>query len=276
MNEDVQIMFFKDNHMKFSSETKRSYTIALRQFFTFVEKPYDTIKAGDIRGWMVSMEANGLKPKSIQLKLIAVKTFYRYCMEENLLKKSPTATVKAPKKEDSLPYYLDKRELTLLQEHTKVNKQERAIVEALYATGARISELLNIKLSDIKWETRQIWIQKGKGNKERFVLFTHDCEVRLKVYLDEREFESEYLFCNTRGNPLNREFVQGKFREYKDALGFRVSPHTIRHTFAAHLAEKDMPQSYIQELLGHVNINSTRIYTRLMEHARKRKYDQYQ
>ncbi|MEK4023658.1 site-specific tyrosine recombinase/integron integrase [Sporosarcina sp. FSL W7-1283] len=276
MNQEILEAYFNDNHMKYSSETKRSYEIALRQFFTFIEKSYEEIKTTDIREWMIAMEEEGLKLNSIHLKLIAVKTFYRYCMEENKLKKDPTATVKTPKREDSLPYYLNKRQLILLQELTKENKRERAIIEVLYATGVRISELLNIKLSDVSWETRQIWIRKGKGNKERFVLFTHDCAVRLKAYLDERDIQSEYLICNYRGEALGREYVQRQFREYTKTLGFRISPHTLRHTFAAHLAEKDMPQSYIQELLGHVNINSTRIYTRLMEHARKKKYDQYQ
>ena len=276
MNQEIVEAYFSDNYMKFSSETKRGYGIALRQFFSFVEKPFNEVKATQIREWMMSMEEAGLKTNSINLKLIAVKTFYRYCLEENRLKKDPSATVKTPKREESLPYYLNKRQLIQLQELTRRNRRERAIVEALYATGVRISELLNIKLPDINWETRKIRIQKGKGTKERFVLFTHDCAIRLNAYLDDRKIDSEYLICNHRGKPLGRNYVQKQFREYTLILGFQVHPHTMRHTFAAHLAERDMPQSYIQELLGHVDINSTRIYTRLMEHARKKMYDQYQ
>jgi site-specific recombinase XerD len=276
MNQEIQEAFFNDHFARFSAETVRSYRISLNQFFTFCNKSFDDIKAIEVRKWMASMEEEGLKPKSVQLKLIAVKSFYRYCMEENRLKKNPTATVKTPKKDDSLPYYLNRRQLTLLQELTRPNTKERAIVEALYATGVRISELLNIKLADIKWETKQIWIRKGKGNKERFVMFTNDCAVRLRAHLKERATKSDYLFCNKKGGQLDQDTVQKDFREYTKVLGFRVSPHTMRHTFAAHLAERNMPQAYIQDLLGHVNINSTRIYTRLMEHARKKKYDQYQ
>lgn len=230
----------------------------------------------DIRSWLANLEETGLKPRSIHLKLSALKSFYQYCMEENLLKKNPTSTVQTPKKDETLPYYLSKRQLALLQEHVKGNLRDRAIVDTLYATGVRVSELLHIKLEDIKWETRQVWIRKGKGNKERFVLFTHDCVERLRAYLDHRAIESENLFCNQRGKPLSRIFVEKKFQGYSEAIGFKVVPHTMRHTFAAHLAEKNMPQSYIQELLGHVNINSTRIYTRLMEQARKKQYDRYQ
>lgn len=276
MNQEIQQSFFLDNQARFSSETVRGYKIALNQFFSFCKKDYGQIKATDIRSWLAFMEEKGLKPRSIHLKLSAVKSFYRYCMEENILKRNPTITVNTPKIDDSLPYYLNKREVALLQELTRNNFRDRALVEALYATGVRISELLNIRLDDMKWETRQIWIREGKGNKERFVLFSHDCAVRLRQYLEYRKEKSVYLFCNQKGGQLSRVFVEQQFQLFSEALGFKVWPHAMRHTFAAHLAEKNMPQSYIQELLGHANINSTRIYTRLMEHARKKQYDRYQ
>lgn len=276
MNNDIQQAFFNDHQARFSRETIRGYRIALTQFFTFCVKSFGEVKATDIRAWLASLEENGLKPRSIHIKLAALKSFYNYCMEENQVKKNPTLTVHSPKIADSLPYYLSRREVALLQELTRDNPRNRAIVETLYATGVRISELLQIKLEDVKWDTRQIWIRKGKGNKERFVLFSYDCLERLKKYLAHRKRESPYLFSNYWGKPLSRVFVEQQFRLFSEELGFRVRPHTMRHTFAAHLAEKNMPQSYIQELLGHVNINSTRIYTRLMEHARKKKYDQYQ
>lgn len=276
MNTEALQSFFNDNRVRFSSETLRGYEIGLKQFFSFCKKNYDLVKPTDIRAWLAHMEEEGLKPNSIHLKLAAVKTFFHYCMEENRLTKNPAQTIHTPRKNDSLPYYLNKREVALLQELTKNDARERAIVDTLYNTGVRISELLNIKLGDVKWETLEIWIRKGKGNKERFVLFTHECAERLKFYLALRPQESEYLFANHHGKKLNRNFVQHQFRSYSKTLEFKVSPHTMRHTFAAHLAEKGMKQSYIQELLGHVNINSTRIYTRLMEHARKKQYDQYQ
>lgn len=276
MNQKIQNLFIRDHENRFSSETIRSYRLSLAQFFTFCPKPFDEVRATHIRAWLVDMREKGLKPRSIHLKLSALKSFYRYCLEENRIKRNPTSTVPTPKKEDTLPYYLTKHQLALLQDHTKDDLRERAIIDTLYATGVRISELLNIKLADIKWERRQLWIRKGKGNKERFVLFTYECAERIKSYLDSRKIESDYLFCNQRGEPLSRVYVQHKFREYSESLGFKVVPHTMRHTFAAHLAEKNMKKSYIQELLGHSNINSTHIYTRLNAQARKRQYDQYQ
>jgi len=276
MNFEVQENFFNDHHARFSSETIRGYRISLTQFFTYCEKSYDDVKATDIRSWLAFMEETGLKPRSINLKLAALRSFYKYCMEENNIQKNPVLNVHTPKVDDALPYYLNKRQIAQFQELTRHNMRDRAIMEALYTTGARISELLNITLEDVKWETRQMWIRKGKGNKERFVLFTYECAEHLKAYLHQRKAKSVYLFCNQRGGRLSAVFVEEQFRTFSDSLGFKVMPHTMRHTFAAHLAEKNMSQSYIQELLGHVNINSTRIYTRLMEHTRKKMYDQYQ
>jgi integrase/recombinase XerC len=276
MNVKEQQSFFIDQQGRFSHETVRTYRIAISQFFTYCQKTEGEVKAKDIRDWLAKMAEEGLKARSIQMKLSALKSFYQYLMEENITNKNPTKRVRTPLKEDKLPYYLDKRQLVLLQELVKENERDRVIVETLYATGVRISELLNIKLEDVKWDSRQIWIQKGKGNKERFVLFTHECAERLKSYLRNRKINSPYLFATHRGGPLSPVTVQLHFRDYTKKLGFKVSPHTLRHTFAAHLAEKGMDFTYIQELLGHVNINSTRIYTRLMNHARKKQYDQYQ
>jgi site-specific recombinase XerD len=276
MNLEMQQSFFDDHQTRFSKETVRSYKIALNQFFSFCKLNYDEVKTMHVRLWLKTMREIELKPRTIHLKLSALKSFYRYCVEENKLKKNPTLSVQCPQKEDSLPYYLSKKQIVLLQEFTKKNVRERAIVETLYATGVRISELLQIKLDEVKWDRRQIWIREGKGNKERFVLFTHECAERLKAYIENRKDKSPYLFANNRGGHLSRVYVEKRFQEFSKCLGFKVVPHTMRHTFAAHLAAKNMPQSYIQELLGHVNINSTRIYTRLMNHAQKNMYDRYQ
>lgn len=276
MNQNVIQKFFDDNFNQFSSETVRAYTIALSQFLSNCQKSIDEVKAKDIRNWMASMTERGLKPRSIQLKVVALKSFYQYCMEENIVNQNPTKKVKSPQKEDSLPYYLTKRQLALLRECTINNSRERAIVETLFATGVRINELLNIRLENIKWDSKQIWIRKAKNNQERFVLFTHACEERLKSYLQYRKVNSDYLFSNAKGQPLSQDIVQLRFREYSEVLGFKVTPHTLRHTFATRLLEKGLEYEYIQELLGHSNINSTRIYTRLMTSDRKKLYDQYQ
>lgn len=276
MEQNAIQKFFNDNFNQFSSETVRAYNFALSQFFSNCQKNVDEVKAKDIRNWMASMTENGLKPRSIQLKLAALKSFYQYCTEEGIVTQNPTKRVKSPQKEDSLPYYLTKRQLALLREHTISNYRERAIVEILFTTGVRIEELLNIHLENIKWDTKQIWVRKAKNNQERFVLFTYGCGERLKSYLQNRKVESDYLFSNAKGQPLSQCLVQQRFREYSEALGFKVTPHTLRHTFATSLLEKGLEFEYIQDLLGHCNFDSTRIYTRLKTSDRKKLYDQYQ
>lgn len=273
---DTIMYFFKDNEARYSKDTARGYGIALKQFFSFIEKEFDTVRRADIRKWHASLDEKGLMVRSIRLKLAALGSFYKYLMEENLIKKNPTVNMDLPRLDDSLPKYLDKIQLSQLFELANGDFQGRVIVEMLYSTGARISELLNMKKSDVKWDTRQIWITKGKGNKERFVLFTQECAERLKLHLKDTKIDSTYIFANRRGNPLSRYFVEVMFQNYSKVLGFRVTPHTMRHTMAAHLSEKGMPLSYVQDLLGHKNINTTRIYTRLTNDDRKKQYDNYQ
>ncbi|RYG71913.1 integrase [Lentibacillus lipolyticus] len=275
-NEEMFQDFMSDNDARFSPKTKRSYRLSFNQFFSFTDLHYGKVKALHIRAWLSELREQGMKQRTIRLKLATLKSFYRYCLEENQVKKDPTLTVSSPKIGDSLPYYLDKRQLAELKEYLKDNTRERAMIEMMYTTGVRISELLNIRMEDIKWQSKQIWIRKGKGKKQRFALFNTECAARVTDYLNERDIESDYVFVNPQGRPLSRVYIEQIFRGYSEKLGFRVTPHTLRHTFAAHLAEEGMPQSYIQELLGHVNINTTRIYTRLNEKARKKQYDQYQ
>ncbi|HBV96176.1 MAG: integrase [Peptococcaceae bacterium BICA1-7] len=270
--------FIKENEAKFSQETVRGYTISLKQFFAFCQKEYDAVKTADIRDWLIELNSAGLKPRSISLKLASLRSFYRRLIENELISKNPTLDINSPKIEDYLPVYLGKADLVQLMEAAKDHTRDRAVLETLYATGVRASELLNIRLEDIKWDIRQIWIRKGKGNKERFVLFTAECAERLKHYLANRQIESPYLFANRWGNPFSRVWLEKRLSRY--AIGFnsryKITPHTLRHTFAAHLSQKDMPQAHIQELLGHININTTKIYTRLQSIARKKQYDSYQ
>lgn len=269
--------FFIDNAPNFSKETARSYSISLRQFFRFAKLEYDQVKADTIRHWLITFSDQGLKPRTVALKFAALKSFYNYCMEEGLVEHNPTINIKKPKF-DSSPstVYLNMRELALLREHTKDKVRERAIIETLYATGMRIKELVNLKLEDIDWESRRILVTDGKGNKRRYVLFNIECAIRLEAYLKQRKIDSPYLFPNHRGEPISQQLVQKIFRDLSDELGFKVTPHTLRRTFGAHLAERDVPKIYIQQLLGHTNINTTRIYTELNQEARKRKYESYE
>jgi site-specific recombinase XerD len=275
--QDTIVKFLRDNS-KWAKETLRCYEIALRQFFTFCNKDYDQVLKKDVRDWIVDLGEKGLKARSRHLKLAALKSFYHYCIDESLLEKSPASKIKVSLPEDSLPAYLDKAALAQLLELSRDNSRDRALVQTLYDTGARISELLNVELKDIKWEDRVIWISHGKGDRARIVLFTAECSERLKEYLAKRNIESPYLFANQRGGHLSRIWAEKLFNRYTKelGLGYKVTPHTMRHTLGAHLAEKGMEQPFIKDIFGHKSIESTSIYTRLNPEARKRIYDSHQ
>lgn len=275
-NNEIIAAFFDDNLGRFSKNTVSTYKIALKQFFMFCQKEYFDINRRDIRFWLQALDDAKLKPKTIKLKIAAIRSFFNYCMEENLLEKNPTINVKSPRFNEPPPSYLTQKQLVRFRETTRNYLRDRVIIELLFVTGLRISELLSIKISDIKWDTGTIWVQSGKGESQRYVLFNTESAEWMKKYLAERNRESPYLFPNREGKSITRYWVAQKFNRYSKELGFKVTPHMLRHTFGSYMAEKEMRIEHIQRIMGHSNINSTRIYTRLKEEARKKLYDYYQ
>lgn len=268
--------FLSENQGRYSDLTIYTYQLAINQFFKHCNKEYDEVKKEDIKLWQVSMANQGVKPRSVRTYLAALRSYYKYLFEEGLIVVNPAKGTILPKKDDLLPRYLDLKDVAILLEHTKNEPRERMVVEMLLDTGARLSELLNIKKSDIKWDSRQIWIRKGKGNKERFVLFTPECSERLKKYISIYDNKSPFIFSNKRGNHLSRDWATKFFGMLSKALNIKVTSHMLRHTFAVHLTLKGMPLNYLQTLMGHDNINSTKIYTKLNSAARKAEYDRHQ
>ncbi|OWZ83386.1 tyrosine-type recombinase/integrase [Natranaerobius trueperi] len=257
---DAVKSFFNENRW-FSHETARVYRIALNQFFSYCKKDYDKVKRKDIREWLKELNEKELKPRSRKNKLMAIKSFYNYLFEENLIEVNLPSTVEGPQIDDDASKSLSRTQLKELMELVKNKPRERALVDVIYFTGVRISECLNIRLEDIKWDVRQIWIRKGKRNKERFVLFTSECEERLKNHLKNKKVDSPYLFSNRYKKPLTCQWAQKFFRKCSKELGYKVTPHILRHTFAVHLAEKGMEDEKLQLLLGHKNINDLKTYT---------------
>ncbi|MEY9971302.1 site-specific recombinase XerD [Lysinibacillus sp. RC46] len=167
-------------------------------------------------------------------------------------------------------------QVTRLRELAKDAQYYRVVVEILYTTGIRISELSAMKKEDINWSERSIVITKGKRKKSRIVLFTRECGEQLSRYLKGREDDMPNVFVNTTGKgPICHRTVQKKLAEYGDQLGMKITPHTLRHTFASHLAMKGMLLSCIEVLLGHEEMQHTQLYARLYDHARKETYDQF-
>lgn len=273
--ESVLEQFLSDYHFRLAASTLEVYEREIRVFYSFVSKSFREVRPSDIRGWLSHLQTLNQKPATINLKLTVLRRFYVYTMEEGLYNKDPASQVEFLKQEDRLPEYLTQEQLEALRNLVANSPRERAIIETLYTTGIRKGELVDLKQTDIVWEKGIIHIRKGKGEKDRIVLFNQDCKERIRAYLDTRKDDLPNLFLNSKGNPVQPRTLGKTFQKYSKRLGFRVTVHMLRHTFASHLVQKGMPLVYIQDLLGHDNIEVTQNYARLYDQARKEKYDYY-
>jgi integrase/recombinase XerC len=223
-----------------------------------------------IRAFLARLHREGLKTSSAARKLATLRTFFRYLCREGVLDRNPARALLSPRLEKRVPAYLDERDVALLIEMPgdgAAAVRGRAILEMLYATGIRCSELVGLDLSEIDRQERLIRVL-GKGRKERVVPFGTRAGEALDAYLPVREQakpHSDALFVNARGGRLTdrsvRTLVGRRVRAV--ALARKVSPHTLRHTFATHLLERGADLRAIQELLGHASLSTTQRYTHL-------------
>ncbi len=274
-NEECLKNFIDDYNMRLAESTLDNYQKAIKKMLVNCDKLFVEITSKDIRDWVQDLGTR-YKPSTVRNMLAGVKLFYKYCLEDELIKHNPVASVPYPEKEEELVHYLQNDQLTELRKLVEGRLQERAVIEVLYTTGIRISEMIALKMEDIVWSERIMHVRKGKGKKDRIVLFTRSCEEYLQAYFKERLDDLPFVFLNGTGKaPINIHYVQNNFRKYRKELGFHLTPHTLRHTFAAHLAMKGMPLVGIQALLGHVKPEYTQLYARLFNHAKKQMYDEW-
>ncbi|NLP52027.1 tyrosine-type recombinase/integrase [Bacillus sp. RO1] len=268
---------FRDEYMfRLEETTLYCYLLAVNQLIEYGNKPLEEVMSSDIRRWMSFLDARGYKPVTLKTKLAGIKLFFKFCVEEGILSKNPVESIPYPEVNDTLPHYLQMSELALLRTILKGRIEERAVIEIFFATGVRLKELVSMKKEEIYWPDRMITIPKGKRKKERIVLFTREAGEHLKAYLDVREDELPFVFVNySRTGEMCPRTIQSRFDSYSKKLGRHVSPHTLRHTFAAHLSRRGMPFMAIQTLLGHNSPHQTHLYTRLYHQARKDMYDEW-
>ena len=228
--------------------------------------------AKDIQAFVTSMRRRGLAPSSISRHLSAVRMFHRFLLSEGLSDSDPTEHVPSPKMPRRLPEVLNREEIDLLMEQpdhtTPLGLRDRAILEFLYATGLRASELLTFRRPDLMMDLRLARVF-GKGAKERLVPVGRQALDMIWQYLEKvrpmitTKQSGEILFLNWRGRPLSRMGLWKILRTYVELAGIdkKVSPHTLRHSFATHLLEGGADLRAVQEMLGHVDIATTQIYT---------------
>lgn len=266
---------------KLSNNTVSSYYENLKKFYLFFEnKNILKLSANEIRDFLYDEK---IVARTRAHYLTVLNSFYNFLIENNIIKNNPCEVIKLPKLSKKLPNYLTIEEVDRLLNinTTKVyDYRNKAMMETLYACGIRVSELCNIKLSDIDFNEYTIKIF-GKGSKERIVPINESSMEALKIYInDYRPFllktkVSDYVFINNFGNVISRVgFFKILKKLCKDAgIEKDVSPHTLRHSFATHLLNNGANLRVIQHLLGHSNITTTQIYSHLSNESLKEDYN---
>jgi len=270
-----------------SPYTVRNYTTDLLDFFQFLkDKKIDSLKEVDrhtLRDYLSQLMERGFVKASIARKLSAIRSFYRYLLREEIISTSPVATTSSPKLDKRLPSFLTIEEMNRLLEapdlSTPQGQRDRALLELLYASGLRVSELVSLNLEQVNLETREIRVW-GKGSKERMVLIGEPAARALTDYLNQGRLEllgekvSSALLLNRYGKRLIERRVQRILEKYANIIniGKRVYPHMLRHTFATHLLDGGADLRVVQELLGHASLSSTQIYTHVSKSQAKKVY----
>lgn len=252
-----------------SEHTIKAYRLDLEMFFK--DAPQDA-DAQDIRSFIASLIADGAAKSTATRRLAALRSFYKYLHGEGKIDKNPARLVSSPKRPKLLPRFLSVDETFELVEKPDDNddmtaSRDRAILELLYATGLRVSEVAGLNINDVNMKESALKA-RGKGKKERIVPIGKKALQALNDYLSERKamgMTNDALFTNKSGARLTDRSIRRVVRKYARLLGLsgKVSPHTLRHTFATHLLQNGADLRVIQELLGHASLSTTQKYTHL-------------
>ena len=256
----------------YSENTIASYKNDLLKFLNYNQNILK-VKKDDIESYLIKLKKEGYNERSINRSLSCLKSLYKFLFMEKLIADNIAKDVDAPKQKKSLPKVLSEEDIDKLLDIKLIDQfsiRNKAMLEMMYATGMRVSELINVKVFDIDFESDLVRII-GKGSKERVVpLGDYAIYYIKKYYLEERskfliKGENDYLFLNNHGTPMTR---QGFFKIIKNLaieqdINKDFSPHTLRHSFATHLLTHGADLRSIQEMLGHSDISTTQIYTNL-------------
>jgi len=260
---------FLKNEQGVSPHTLTAYSADLKEFFSFIDKAPRDIDNLDIRSFLASLHHKKLQKTSISRKLATVRSFFKYLHREGIVKKNPAKLVASPRLPRNLPRFLTVDEVFLLLERpqgdTFGQTRDRALLELLYSSGLRVSELTSVDISDLDIKESVVRV-KGKGMKERMVPVGSKAMDAIRNYLPERislKKKSPALFLNSRGGRLTQRSVRRILLQYSRMINLKgdPSPHTLRHTFATHMLHGGADLRSIQELLGHSSLSTTQKYT---------------
>jgi len=273
-----------------SGNTIEAYSHGLNRFLNHLrEKGIEEagrISKLDIREFLLFLKKKRLSSKTVARNLVSIRTFLRFLTEEGLLRVNPAEEIDSPKLAKTLPEILSLEEVDVLLEQpdpqTARGIRDRSMLEMLYATGMRVSELVRLQVNHVRLEAGYVLLF-GKGSKERIVPIGIEAMTWMQRYMkDPRESllkkrESPYLYVNRSGRPMSRQQFWKIIKAYGRKAGIRkrISPHLLRHSFASHLLEKGADLRSVQLMLGHADISTTQIYTHVTGERLKKIHQRY-
>lgn len=268
----------------FSDHTLKAYHDDLAQFNQFLEQELlnlRTFEYKDARNYLSYLYSNNLKRTTVSRKISTLRTFYEFWMTQDTSVNNPFIQLVHPKKEQYLPQFFYEEEMEALfntvSNDAKKGLRDRVVIELLYATGIRVSELVNIKVMDLDMNLPGIKVL-GKGNKERFVPFGEFCRQSIEQYLEKfkplKGKSHPYLIVNMKGDPITERGIRYLLNDVvKRTAGVtEIHPHKLRHTFATHLLNQGADLRTVQSLLGHVNLSTTGKYTHVSNQQLRKVY----
>jgi integrase/recombinase XerD len=253
----------------------------LRKFCARVEKEPNDLTRGDLRSWIMALSREGLSPASVKRAVSAARGFYKFLMLDGHLKANPAEDLDTPQSGHHLPRFLTETEVELFLKQpdieTETGLRDRALLELMYASGLRVSEVVSIKMSDIDLDAG-ILTAFGKGSKQRKVPLGKSAVEWLKSYLSVRNRKDtvQNFFVSPAGKALDRQIIYKLVIAYAEKAGIEnLSPHKLRHTFATHLLQNGADSRSVQVMLGHSDISTTQIYTHVTDNHLKKAYDKF-
>jgi integrase/recombinase XerD len=273
-----------------SKNTIEAYSHGLNRFLNYLRRKgmeeVREISKLDIREFLLFLKKKGLSSKTLARNLVSIRVFMRFLTEESILSANPAEEIESPKTAKTLPKILSLEEVETLLEQpdTQIPQgmRDRAMLEMLYATGMRVSELTQLQVNNVHLEAGYVLIY-GKGSKERIVPIGNEAMKWARRYMGEtrerllKKRESPFLFVNRSGKPMSRQNFWKSIKAYGRRAGIRkrIAPHLIRHSFASHLLERGADLRSVQLMLGHVDISTTQIYTHVTGERLKKIHQRY-
>ena len=262
---------------RYAAHTIRAYHDDLVQFFESTDKlygelPLNEISSSCIRTWLASLKDQKISSRSVNRKISTLKSFFKYQLRTGALTKTPMTSIVSPKAGKRLPVYVEQKDMNTLLAHLEFpdnwnGNTDKLLIAVFYNTGMRLSELINLRESQVDWSNRTLKVL-GKGNKERIIPISNTLTGQLKLYAEAKrgqltEPDTTYLLVNEKGNKLYSKYVYLAVRKYLGEVTTiaKKSPHVLRHSFATHLTNSGADLNSVKELLGHSSLAATQVYT---------------